>query len=485
MWSSFAEKELKEKHGQKHVKTVPGSFDFSELNTIDNKSELRGKFGIDTDSKIFGFVFRNQLRKLVGSLLEGFKLFKENNPDSNAKLLLHTNWSEGWNIPEFIKEFNLRQEDILTSYICSSCHQIDIRSFVGQKTSCRFCKSENGCSNPTPQFGCSESQLNEIYNVMDAYIHPMTSGGLEMPVVEAMACSLPVATVPYSCGEDYTDNNFVYPLEYSEYREIGSNFKKASVNPESIKSFMEDFIKNENLYKEKAIKAKEWALEKYSIERIGKLVEKFIDSCEKVEYSEDSLKNDWMNENYKFTPDNNNTEFLLSLYSNILNIKDKNIVNHKEFRDTLSDLEINNNQEEIYNKFISLAKKINLMKDKKDLSSFIDDNGKKKILLVMPDSIGDCYITLNIIKSINDSYDMDTYDLYISTKEKNNLVFKPFEGELFKTIIPYSEQFDQPTLLEGVGNNKGYFDIVFSPYLITQRMHNYTHNGQDINFLQE
>jgi hypothetical protein len=29
-----------------------------------------------------------------------------------------------------------------------------------------------------------EAKLNEIYNVIDLYLHPVTSGGLEIPIIE-------------------------------------------------------------------------------------------------------------------------------------------------------------------------------------------------------------------------------------------------------------------------------------------------------------
>jgi hypothetical protein len=38
--------------------------------------------------------------------------------------------------------------------------------------------------------------------------------------------------------------------------------------------------------------------------------------------------------------------------------------------------------------------------------------------------------------------------------------------------------------LEGVGSNKGFVDVAFKPYLITQFMLNHIHNGLDIDTLQ-
>ena len=37
-------------------------------------------------------------------MLDGFKMFKDQNPSVNSKLLLHTHWDEGWDIPRLIEE---------------------------------------------------------------------------------------------------------------------------------------------------------------------------------------------------------------------------------------------------------------------------------------------------------------------------------------------------------------------------------------------
>ena len=115
VWSSFAEKEFN-KIGYDHVKTLRGSLDtsnFYRLPDADRKS-LRATHNLSNEY-IVGFVFRNQLRKSVPNLLDGFKLFKKSEP--RAKLLLHTHWSEGWDIPRMLEEKNISPTDVLTTYV--------------------------------------------------------------------------------------------------------------------------------------------------------------------------------------------------------------------------------------------------------------------------------------------------------------------------------------------------------------------------------
>ena len=93
--------------GHEHVKTVHGAVDpsfFYRLSDHD-RFELRKKLRVPTDDFVIGFVFRNQLRKSVPNLLEGYKLFKQKNlKGKKTKLLLHTHFGEGWNIMRLVKE---------------------------------------------------------------------------------------------------------------------------------------------------------------------------------------------------------------------------------------------------------------------------------------------------------------------------------------------------------------------------------------------
>jgi glycosyltransferase involved in cell wall biosynthesis len=155
VWSSFAEKDLNEL-GHDHVKTLHGTVNtedfFRQSDTY--RKGLRQEFGL-SDEFIIGFVFRNQLRKSVPNLLEGFKIFKKDCP--KAKLLLHTHWSEGWDIPSLIKEKAVNPNDVLTTYFCSSCGKYEVKPFVGQEQKCKFCGTEKSLNTTNVKAGVNES----------------------------------------------------------------------------------------------------------------------------------------------------------------------------------------------------------------------------------------------------------------------------------------------------------------------------------------
>lgn len=283
----FAKDALAEKGIQ--AEYMPALIDKNDFNVLDDetKKKIRRKYGIADNTLIFGFVFRNQLRKLVGTLIEAFSMFQKDNPNIDSKLFLHTNWSEsdGWRIPEFAERFKVKQEDILTTYVCKDCRHVSVKPFVGEGLPCQVCKAEKSTSTSGVSLGVSDNELCEIYNILDAYIHPVTSGGFEMPVLEAMLCGLPTATIDYSFGKNFTINEDVYKLESFFYSERGSQFDKAQVKPESIKEFMQKIhempiSERKNLGK----RIRDWAAEEFDADKICKKIEDFIDSTPFNEY---------------------------------------------------------------------------------------------------------------------------------------------------------------------------------------------------------
>ena len=289
VWASFAEKEMA-RLGHSHVKTLPGAVDTSTFFRFsDNERKLlRARHNL-SDEFIIGFVFRNQLRKSVPNLLDGFKLFKEQNPNTKVKLLLHTHWSEGWDIPRLLKEKNINHNDILTTYFCSQCKNYEVRPFTGEKQNCSICGSKQSVSTTNVTHGVDEEQLNEVYNLMDVYCHPFTSGGMEIPIYEAKLTGLPTLVTNYSCGEDScTPESGGFALDWAEYREPGTQFIKASTDPKSIAKQLKAVYKlDENKLKLIGDRARDFTIKNYSIEAIGKKLETILDAMPDINWDYD------------------------------------------------------------------------------------------------------------------------------------------------------------------------------------------------------
>ena len=476
IWSDFATKEL-HRLGHKHVKTVHGPIDPQNFFRLDKQKRngLRKKFNIEENAFVIGFVFRNQLRKSVPNLLEGYAIWKKNNPSVKSYLLLHTHWAEGWNIHKLADEYGIDKTEILTTYICKNCLEYEIKPFFGHDLNCKYCKSEKSQITTGVGLGVNEEQLNEIYNLMDVYCHPFTSGGQEIPIQEAKLTELITLVTNYSCGEDMcVEGAASLSLDWYEYREHGTEFKKASTCPKSIADNLDKVYKMSDTEKLKLGKtAREWTIKNYSIEVLGKVFEDFIDSAPYADFS--SIENEELRDPFCQMPEiEDNAKWLIFMYHNILKMKnvDENDDGHKYW---MQELAKGMKRNDIENYFRQVAIKENQQMKKVDFKDILnpDDEGKRMIY-VIPESAEDVFLSTSLFKNIKNQY--PDYILYVATKPEYFSILKG--NKYVDKIIQYFPQMDQLLWLEGMGDHKGYFEIAFLPYLGTQRMLDYTHNGK-------
>lgn len=476
-WASFAGKEAERLgHPKGSIKTLRGSTETSSFFRLkdEDRLALRKEFGL-SDEFIIGFVFRNQLRKSVPNLIQGFKKFKQDNPKSKAKLLLHTHWGEGWDIAKLIKDNEISNDDVLTTYFCKKCKQYEIKKFSGQKIACKYCDGKDTVETTNITNGVSEEQLNEIYNLMDVYCHPFTSGGQEIPVTEAKLTGLITLVTNYSCGEDFsTEESGGMPLSWKPYYEPGTNFIKATTLPESISE------KIERVYKmplEKRLvmgkKARKFVIENLSAEVIGKQLEAIIDNAPAVEWN---FEDDFVPRNPNHIPleTEDNVAWVIDLYKNILRMTvDENDDGLKTW---ISQLNKGVTRDQILSYFKNVAIKENQQNSKIELSDLLskDDVGRR-ILFVMPQSAGDVFMSTSLLPSIKKLY--PEYNIYFATKPEFNDLLNG--NPYIHKVIQFTPAMENLLTMEGHAKGDGYFDITFLPHLGTQKNYDYQHNGID------
>ena len=472
VWASFAEKAMQEM-GYDHVKTLRGSLDTDNFYRMsdEERQNLRLNHRIG-DEFIVGFVFRNQLRKSVPNLLEGFKQFKSKNPDSKAKLLLHTHWGEGWDIKSLMEEKGLGNIDVLTTYVCGSCDKYYISPFKGQQTNCPSCGSKKSVNTTNTKKGVSEEQLNEIYNLMDVYCHPFTSGGQEIPIQEAKLTELVTLVTNYSCGEDScSEESGGFSLNWSEYREPGTQFIKASTDPKHIHSMLEHvYGMTEDEKVEMGAKSRKWVIDNFSVEVIGKQLESIIDNMPDVDYDYETTHK-VMDADYNPPEGLNSDEYIVDLYENIV----KEDVDRRStgFKHWKGELAKGMKGEDLLAHFKNVAKKHNLDAKKPKLEELLGDDEGKRIAIVIPESETDVLLINSLLGQLKKNYKQ--YNTYIFTKpeyfdfiEDNPNVHK---------ILPYKKELDNTFSLEGRGGERGMFEMVFYPSVTTQKNPCYIHNG--------
>jgi glycosyltransferase involved in cell wall biosynthesis len=476
VWASFAEKAMKEL-GHGHVKMIRGSLEtnqFFKLNKND-KLKLRSAFGIDEKEFIIGFVFRNQLRKSVPNLLDGFKIFRDKNPESKAKLLLHTNWSEGWDIPRLLKEKEIDPSLVLTTYYCSKCKNYEVKTFVGQQQNCKFCGSEKTQNTTSVNAGVSEDQLNQVYNLMDVYCHPFTSGGQEIPIQEAKLTELITLVTNYSCGEDCcTEESGGLPLNWKEYREPGTQFIKATTDPFSIyKQLNKVYKMNEKDLEQKGKIAREFVLKNFSIEVIGRQVEEFIDSCPEIEYNFDiKPHNKKRNNNYPLQKIEDNLEWLIDLYKNIL-IRDVD-ENDDGIKHWMAKIQQGGSRESIHNYFISVANKEN-QEIVDSLDRILREDTSKKIAIVVNENATETFLCTSLLPSIKRLY--ADHNIYFFAPE-NSLDILKGNPHIYKSL-PVSEDLFDCISLEKKREGENFFDVVYYPSDASSGAFRYCHQGRD------
>ena len=126
--------------------------------------------------------------------------------------------------------------------------------------------------------------------------------------------------------------------------------------------------------------------------------------------------------------------------------------------------------------FRSVAEKENRENKKVDLADLLDkDDEGKRLLIVMPERIGDVYLSTSLLPNIRKQY--PDYNIYYATRPQ---YFEVLDGNPYiHKCIPYHDQLANLPAMEGQGDNEGYFEIVFIPFLGTQRIINFTHNAKD------
>lgn len=490
-WSDFAEHEFS-RLGFSHVKTqypLTNTDHFYPLNESE-KLNIRKRYNIDPDCKIFGFVFRNQLRKLVGTLISGYSEFLKQNPEmiKKSKLFLHTHFGEGWDIMRFAKQYNVPFENILCTYVCKETKQYFIHPYIGQDIENPLIKKKTLIT-ANVTLGVTDSQLNEIYNIMDAYLHPATSGACEIPIVEAALTEKIVSTCDYSFGWNVVNHNKgCIAMDYSFYNEppMGSNtqFLKSQPYPSSISKIMKKICEMKpQKRREMELASRKWALDNYSVNINGSKIELFIDSQPLI--TDDSA---WVDkEEKKINPKadieniEDNLKWVIQLYNKILDAHPDN--NDDGVKHWIMQLERGLPRENIEKYFRDIANKDIQSEEKsstlEDLFDKEDHDKKlKRILLVQPQSAGDIFLLTSLFESIREKFPKNKWKFYFACDlQYADIVFgNPYIDK----IIPYNQIMDNQILMEGHADNNGYVDICLNPYFATQRLLNYTHNGYSI-----
>lgn len=479
-WADFATKDF-HKMGLNHVKTLRGTVNTNVYRRLpsEERKRIRASQNIPEDAFCVGMLSRNQLRKSFPVLIEGYQQFRKANPEiKEARLLLFTHFSEGWNIMDRIKEYGVNPKEVLACYKCRATGEYFLLPFTGQDIDNPKTGHQKSLITVNIQDGLTDEQVNEWFNILDVYAHPFTSGGQERSIQEAKLAELVTLVTNYSCGEDScVPEAASLPLDYAEYRENGTEFIKAATYPSSVaKQIKRVYEMAPQKKREMGRTARKWVLDNFSIELIGKKFEELLDSLPETTY-DFSFKQEEKHPNAVIEPSSDDKVWVKSLYKEILNM---DVVDNDEgLKYWLVQLTNHAPRQSVEDYFRKVAIDENNKTNKNgiDLEEILgDEPPTDRVLINIPESLGDCLYVTSLLRDARVQY--KDKKIYVATKPQYKEVFAPLVGDLIDYVIDWNPSLDDSMKLEGYGSNVGYFRVVLQPHFPTQRMINYLHHGE-------
>lgn len=478
-WASFGERLLKEgmkKRGLEtkyNIGTVPGAIDSEHYQPISKleKTNLRKKFNIPQDAKVFTFVARNQLRKKFDSILRALASYNKQYPSNSCVIHLHTSLTEGWPIPKMIKDYDLDNEDILFTHVCSKCKEFEVKPYNGENQNCPYCGGKNCQGTVSITNGVADEEMKYIYGLGDAAISVFTSGGFEFMSGESLFCGKYLASVGYSCGQDWISCPDVFPIDYTFSAECNSSFLKSEPNINSITKFFKKVEgMSEKELNEKGMAARKWALDRFDSKVVAKQWESIFDTLPPVDY--DKVKfNDEKVSNPAFQPDFSieGEPFIKQLYSGFLDVQYPDEAGMKHWMERIERGESKN---QIATIFQQIAVK-NKTPEKADIKDFMLKNDKKDVLFLVTGGLDNAILSLNLLQSLRSSYPNHNLNIVVDPQ-----FFDVFKGCVFTdNLIPYSPELENEMAVIGAGQESGIADVFIMPSVSTQKHLNYLSNN--------
>ena len=109
----------------------------------------------------------------------------------------------------------------------------------------------------------------------------------------------------------------------------------------------------------------------------------------------------------------------------------------------------------------------------KHIAGQLNNNDKKKLLFIVPESAGDIFLATSLLMSMHSLY--PEFKIYFACKPEYKELLK--NNPYIHKVLDYMPIMESAAHMEGTGDWKGLFDISIMGTVLTQRHINYWHNG--------
>jgi hypothetical protein len=217
-------------------------------------------------------------------------------------------------------------------------------------------------------------------------------------------------------------------------------------------------------------KGRIWATREFSIETIGAKWETLFDAMPITDWSSVDLTPKPKNDTFPMPAGGDDIQFITTLYTEILKMNEPvHGDGHKHWQQKLKD---GMKREDIYAYFLSVARDDNVKNGAKqnDFWDLIDKTtGRKRALLVVKESAGDCLLMTQLFESFHREY--KDHDLYVASDPKFADIFAG-NPHVFRRL-DFIPAMTQEMAMAGAGHNDPYFHVVLLPTIPTQQVLGY------------
>lgn len=226
-YSEFGRGVLREFMPFSSIDMIHLGVDINIYKPLNNKEKLKLEYGCQ-GKFVVGCISRNQSRKRLDKLIEGFARFASAHDDALLVLKTEPVSEHGYHLPDLIERYNLNDKVTIIENKNRNWH--------------------------------SEEKLAELFNTFDLYVQTAGAEGFGMPILEAMACGIPVIAPDYSaCSELIQENGLTLKPRYPRIVDLAS-VEQVSVDTCELAEKLDMLYNDQSLRKKLGEKGRSFSL---------------------------------------------------------------------------------------------------------------------------------------------------------------------------------------------------------------------------------